>query len=221
MRRGLIICLVAAIMLAAGSASAGMYASLRMTGGGNYYLTNPFYYYYGRQYCCTISEDKGLFDNKELAIGFGDKVQGEISFGFNSKTEAWAWESDRENTDDYKFSSWNVGIAGFYPVAEGDMWRVDAGLRFKYMAMKAENEWAYDRDGTDTYTMNGFSVGPVVRHTWFLADGAIGIGPEVGIKYSSFKTENEWDYSRTESEDGPDITGIDFEYSLRLDFFFN
>jgi hypothetical protein len=225
MRRGLVICLVAAIMLAAGSASAGMYASLRMTGSGNHYMEDPYLIYYpygGRQDVVMVSRDAGLFAGKELAVGFGDKIQGEISFGFDTVTESWEFDDEeRGSTNDFTFTMWNVGVAGFYPIFEGDAWRVDAGLRYKYMSGKYEEAWDSDREDTDTYTMTGWSLAPVVRHLWFLADGAIGIGPEVAIKYSSFKTENEWDISRDDSVDGPEISAIDLEYSLRLDFFFN
>jgi hypothetical protein len=70
----------------------------------------------------------------------------------------------------------------------------------------------------------GFAVGPVVRHTWMILDDKIGIGPEVSLRYTTATSEIEMVYPdmgrTTITEDGPEYTAWDIDYSLRMDFFF-
>lgn len=219
MRRSLGLALVAALLLGAGTASAGVYASLRLTGTGNYNLDS---YTVSRQGGPSLW-DSGLECYKEVAVGFGDKIQGEVSFGFSNLKyeEAIEEESTREDSRAWTENWWTLGAAGYYPIADGKSWTMDAGLRFQYHNASVEySEPVGDTESSSKFGVKGWSVGPVLRHRWLLAGGAIAIGPEIYPKYTSMKSE--WEYSNrdTSTEDGPDISAMDIEYSFRMDFFF-
>lgn len=222
MRRFVILAMLAAVLLGAGTASAGIYASMRLAGTGNYFTWDgPT----GRDYVYDFLWDSGFECYKEVAVGFGDKIQGEVSLGYDNLKYDMEWDETRSNdTETDTYTTMRLGAAGFYPLAEGKSWRMDAGLRFQYQSANTEIEWTSgDVTTTDTYRMSGWSVGPVLRHRWMIADGAMSIGPEIYPKYTSFSTESEHasDARASTTEAGPDITALDIEYSLRMDFYFD
>ncbi len=208
MRRGLVLVTVAAVLLVAGSASAGLYASYRMTGFGNYANLGDWSYLW----------DTGVFNGASVAIGFGEEIQGEVSLGYHS--ESVTEDAEEETRADYEYnpSMMTFGVAGFYPIMQKESMRMDVGLRFEYISLSAETVGGYYGDYTDK--LSGFCVGPVARHQWWLTD-SVAFGPEIYIKYASFTTETEYeDGGSRESVDGPDISGLAIDYSLRLDFMF-
>ena len=220
MRRGLLVGLVVALLLVAGTASAGMYASLRITGNGNYnpYSLIPQMY---KQYYSSLASDTGFFNFKEVAVGFGEELQGEVSIGYS--TFKYSYDSPETRADEELSMTWyTIGLAGFYPVMETENCLIDAGLRFQLHSAKIKDVYDYgDRDEwTDTWSASGWSVGPVIRHHWMLADGAIAIGPEIYPKYSSFSTKYEYENGSSGDSDGPDLSGFAIDYSLRMDFYF-
>lgn len=221
MRRVLMFSVIV-LMLVASTASAEMYASLRVAGTGNY-QNAAWSALYGDRQIGMMPQDSGLFNYKELALGFGDKFKGEVSFGFS--TLKYEWEEDLEARDTETISTnwYTIGLAGMYEVMETENATIDVGLRFQWHNSKIEESYEYRADETYSFTASGWSIGPMIKHEWMLADGAIGIGPEVYIKYTNLSTEYkaEWEETRASAtEDGPDIIGWDVEYSLRMDFYF-
>jgi hypothetical protein len=226
MRRGLVLCLVLAIMVAAGTASAEVYASLRLVGNGNFFLRGSLL----EDGTLSIVNDSGVYTAKEVAIGFGDTFQGEVSFGFDSltATEEDVWIDDLyEEVDEFEESSgsWWVGAAGFYEVLATRNATVDVGLRFQYLG--ASTKVTITDEGSEgelKFEAKGWSVGPVLRHTWMLFDDKIGVGPEVSLRYTSATSElttSSSDRPRASvTEDGPEYKAWDIDYSLRMDFFF-
>jgi len=230
MRRGFALCLVLAIMVAAGTASADVYASLRVVGNGNFFLAGSLL----DDSALAIMHDSGVYMAKEVALGFGNTFQGEIAFGFDSLKATQQdvpvdmGEMDID-VDDFEETSgsWWIGVAGFYKVLATQNAKVDVGLRFQYIGAHSSSsliDEEYDLDEEIKFTAKGWAVGPVVRHTWMIFDDKIGIGPEVSLRYTTATTEIEMTSSggnrATVSEDGPEYTAWDVDYSLRMDFFF-
>jgi hypothetical protein len=228
MRRGLVLCLVLAIMVAAGTASAEVYASLRLVGNGNFFLRGSLL----DDGTLEIVNDSGVYTAKEVALGFGETFQGEVSFGFDSLTatqkDVGVWMDDEYvEVDEFEESagSWWIGAAGFYEVLATQNATIDAGLRFQYLGASTK---ATVKDGGEEgelkFEAKGWSVGPVVRHTWMLFDDKIGIGPEVSLRYTSATSEFTTSYTgglrASVTEDGPEYKAWDIDYSLRMDFFF-
>jgi hypothetical protein len=228
MRRVLVLCVVLAIMVAAGTASAGLYASLRVVGNGNWFLRGSL----AEGGALELVNDSGVYTAKEVAVGFGDKVQGEVAFGFDSITatqedvEVWIDDTYVEvDETEEKASSWWVGAAGFYKILETQNASVDLGVRFQYLGASVSGTLTDDGSEMEMkFEATGWAVGPVVRHTWMLADGTIGIGPEVSLRYTSATSEFTTTYPdgarASVTEDGPEYKAWDIDYSLRMDFFF-
>lgn len=220
MRRALVAGVVVAVMLVACSASAQMYASLRMTGTGNYDLLSSMMWGMYRPIYGIGPVDQGIFNHKELALGFGDEFQGEVSVGFSTFKYTWEDEGETRFDEELAFNWFTLGAAGFYQILETEHSTVDFGVRFQWHSAKIEDD--YSEDYSDAYKVSGWSIGPVLRHNWELADGAITIGPEIYPKYTSLSSEYEETYPGrgTSTEDGPNVTAFDIDYSLRLDFHF-
>ena len=204
MRRTLVFGLVVALMVIAGTASAGTYASLRMTGQANYVPYNTLEYYLS---------DTGTFGAKEVAIGFGDDLQGEVSLGYNSITLKPEDNGERDD-DEITASMLTLGLAGFYPIYQTPNVRLDLGARFQYMSWKLEGPYMYRADYEATFS--GWALGAVARHQWMLTD-AIAIGPEIYLKYLSLTAEEDYTVGADQSTD---ISGFGIDYSLRFDFMF-
>ncbi len=212
MHRGLVLCLVALLMVSAGVASAETYVSLRFAGNGSYlHSSGPLY-------------DAGLFTYRELAVGFGDEIQGEVSLGWNALTQTWD-ESDsgafRDNDEEETWSALVFGVAGFYPIMDGSSYRVDVGARFQFVS--GSETWTWEpTDQENTESLSGWTFGPLVRGAWQLGDLPVTFGPEACLKYSSLTYLDE----RTQNgdvyfEDEYDISGFNIDYSFRLDFHFD
>lgn len=228
MRRGLVLCVVLAIMVAAGTASAGLYASLRVVGNGNFFLRGSVM----EEGALELVNDSGVYTAKEVAVGFGDTFQGEVAFGFDTLTatqkdvDVWIDDAYVEVDEaEEKAGSWWVGAAGFYRVFETQNASVDLGLRFQYLGANVTGTLTDEGSEIEMkFDATGWAVGPVVRHTWMLADGKIGIGPEVSLRYTSATSEISTKYPdggrTTVTEDGPEYKAWDMDYSLRMDFFF-
>ncbi len=213
MHRGITLVLVAALLLVAGTASAGMYASFRTGGVGNYGLQDMM-----------MVHDSGLFNYNEVALGFGEEFVGELSIGYASQKATWEAEEgypDRADDVEMDVSLLRFGVAGYYPTFETENATVLLGLRFQYLMDAASGPAMGGRSSYEySYDLSGFSLGPVARHQWWLTD-SVAIGPEIYLKYTSLTLDYE------ETCDGEvcydcseDISGLAIEYSLRLDFFF-
>jgi hypothetical protein len=218
MHRVLFVTLVAAALLIAPTASAGMYTGLRLVGAGN------------ANGDLEILDDAGFFTAREFVLGFGDKIQGEFGFGFDNMSVECACDDEiiperiiSEDKGTYSFMSF--AIAGFYPVAgEVDGNRIDIGMRFSYMSAKSKYEGGYGvRDDFETeYGTSGWSIGPVMRARWMCANDRLGIGPEVALKYGSYTlTEKGKYWGDPYDEPDGDVSTWNLEYSLRFDFFFD
>jgi hypothetical protein len=215
-------------MVVAATASADVYASLRIVGNGNFFLRGSLM----EDGALEMVNDSGLYMAKEVAIGFGDTFQGEVALGFDSLTatqkDVTIWMDDEYfEVDEAEESSstWWVGAAGFYKVLETQNAKVDVGLRFQYLSAHSGvtlSEGGYDVEMN--FDASGFAIGPVVRHTWMIFDDTVGIGPEVSLRYTTATSEIEMvypDMARASlTEDGPEYTAWDIDYSLRMDFFF-
>jgi len=211
MHRGLVLCLVALLMVSAGVASAETYLGLRFGGYGNYiHASGPMW-------------DAGLFTYREFAVGFGDKIQGEVSLGWNTVNQTWddPDEVDLRGNEEDSASALVFGVAGFYPIMDGSSYRVDAGARLQFL--NYTNTWTWDpTDQEDTTKFSGWSFGPLVRGAWELGDLPVTFGPEACLKYTSLT----YTYERAQNGDifydeEVDASGFSIDYSFRLDFHFD
>lgn len=219
MHRMIVALLVAATLLIAPAASAELYTGLRLTGMGN--LTGDM----------ELIEDSGFYTYREFVVGFGDEIQGEVSFGYNSLTideqvDEQVEEEGRFSccgTDTY--SAMMFGIAGFYPLQQTKSFRLDGGLRFQYYSMKYTWEdieyTRYDPD-TEEIAVGGWAVGPVARAQWRVAGGKVGIGPEIYLKYGNYTVTEKGTYcDEPYEEEDEHITSWNLDYSFRADFYFD
>jgi len=220
MRRALAVGVIVVVMLVACSASAQMYASLRMTGTGNYDIISSMMMSMYRPMYGIGPCDTGLFNYKEVALGYGEEFQGELSFGFSTFKYTWEEQGEYRFDQELSFNWFNIGIAGFYEILETENSTVDFGLRFQWHSASINDD--YSEDYSDKWSASGWSIGPVFRHNWALADGAITIGPEIYPKYTSVTSEIESTFPGrdTQTSDGPKATAFDIDYSLRMDFHF-
>ncbi len=215
MHRAIVALLVAATLLIAPAASAELYTGLRLTGMGN--INGDM----------ELMGDSGFLTYREFVVGFGDEIQGEVSFGFDSMTvEEQVDEEDdgRFYYDKETYSAMMFGLAGFYPLKLTPSFRFDGGLRFQYYSVKYSSEEEYARSSTNTedIAIGGWAVGPVARAQWRVAGGKIGIGPEIYLKYGSYTVTSEETYGG-EQYDRPDekVSAWNLDYSLRADFYFD
>jgi len=194
MRRGLMVALVAGMMLVACAAQAEMYGSLRFAGPMNM---------------------------KEFAIGMqSGSLGGEISVGY-----AKGSITDLDNIDEEldgvepELSIMSFGGTLFMQIAGDDRYGFDVGVRYQYLSFggKITIPDMETRDEELEAKLSGWSAGPLLRGRWMLVEDSIAIGPEIYFKYSSYSTELE---AMGDSVDGPGATGMELEYSLRMDFYF-
>ncbi len=209
MHRGLVLCLVALLMVSAGVASAETYLGLRFGGNGN------FEYADGGPMC-----DSGWFTHREFVVGFGDEFQGEASLGWSSWNESYDPSEGGSRAD--VETSWSVmhfGVAGFYPMMEGSSYRVDVGGRFQYHSGTITSDnYIYVREDEHEQKLSGWTVGPLLRGSWWLGDLPLTFGPEVFVKYTSLTyTDVRGEYYDEEY----DVSAFDIDYSFRLDFHFD
>ncbi len=209
MRRGLVLCMAVVLVLAAGTASAKIYTGLRFTGNGNYDLGYSKYW------------DSGFTTSREFAVGFGDEFQGEVALGFGKMN--WVvddYEEPSRNNDEESWGWHSFGLAGFYPIMEGSIYRIDAGGRFTYYSSSHIDTWE-PTEQEWTQEFSGWSFGPLVRGSWQLGSSPIMIGPEVCLKYTklTYLKESIAHGEVCDSEEY-DISGFSVDYSFRADFYF-
>jgi len=222
MHRVLFVTLIAAALLIAPAASAETYVGMRLLGDGTFNGDlEPI-------------PDAGFYTAREFVVGFGDEIQGEFGFGFDTVSTEYKGD-DEEHPDrdfDYfdkvSYKLMTLSLAGFYPIQGGaGENRIDVGLRFRYLSASWEDVTDYyGRDDDlekNEYGVSGWSIGPVMRAQWRCCNDRIGIGPEIGIKYGSYTKTQTYTYPGSEPSDSPDhsISGWTLDYSLRFDFFFD
>ena len=190
------------IVLATSTASAGMYGSLRYA---------------------------GTFNFKEFAFGTqSEKLGAEVAVGYTRATITdldlvMDLIGDIETLDDTvpepDITIMSLGAAVFFTMADNSQYSFDLGARAQYMSMSLSMDVPEEEERSDTVeaSLSGISFGPVLRGRWYLADGALAIGPEIYPKYTMYSTEVS---VGSESQDGPGLNVIDLEYSMRLEFYF-
>lgn len=194
MRRGLMVALVVGVMLVACAAQATTYASLRFAGPLNM---------------------------KEFAIGMqSGTLGGEVALGYakGSLTDLDNLSEDLDGVEP-ELSIMSLGGTLFMQIMGTSDYGFDVGVRYQYMSFggKITIPDMMTRDEELKATLSGWAAGPLLRGRWYLVDDSIAIGPEIYFKYSSYSTELE---AMGESLDGPGATGMELEYSLRMDFYF-
>ncbi len=188
------------IVLAASSASADMYGALRYA---------------------------GMFNLKEFAFGTqSEKLGAEIAVGY---TKATISDLDLimdliggigvldEAVPEPDITIMSLGGAVFFTMADNSQYSFDLGARAQYLSMALSVEIPEIRADEVKASITGLSFGPVLRGRWYLADGAMAIGPEIYPKYTMYSTSVEL---AGDSTDGPGMNVIDLEYSLRMEFYF-
>lgn len=200
MRRGLVLVVVAALVLAFGTANAQMYGSLRYA---------------------------GTFNLKEFAFGMQAGAVGvEASVGYSKYTlteleGALGLLELREDSWEPSLTIMSLGAAGFFQIAGDANYAFDVGARIQYISMTVDlGEMALRGDDTIEASLSGFAYGPVLRGRWFLVQDKLAIGPEIYGKISSLGTSVTVFGEETEDEDMPNINTMELEYSLRMDFYF-
>lgn len=220
MRRCLLLCVVAVLIVAASSASAQWHVGMRMVGTGNYF---PFMVAASGDDPIP-NVDTGIFGYKEFIVGYGETIYGEASFAYSDLTSTFT-EDDEEYESGLDW--WYFGVSGFYTLMESNAYDVSLGVRYQYGSSTLSADYGSVEgmpvsDASLTGTTSQFSV--PIRFNWFLADGMFAIGPEVAFKYTTGSTELEYTPMETGREtvtvDGPEYTGMDTEYSLNLMFMF-
>ncbi len=219
MRRSMVLCLVAIVLLVASSASAQWYAGLRLAGSSA--VPEIECYRNGSSY------DHGLFDYTEMIFGYDmEKFDVEVSFGYDRATESYEppdGGGERQYPYEASVSRYTFGMTGFYNVVAPNSFSFDAGLRFQL------DSWDYEYDENDlgrtdytkTEKISGWAAGPVFRGRLWFADDCLALGPEVYVKYSSQTLTEELDYGRgSREEHETDMTAFNVEYAVRLDFLF-
>jgi hypothetical protein len=191
MKRFAVIALLV-IVLAASTASADMYGSLRYAGTFNF---NEFAF-------GTQSERFGA----EIALGYTKATLTDLDA-----------LGDIGLTGEPDLTIMSVGAAVFFTMADNSQYSVDIGGRVQYASYSISMEMPEVRADDASASLTGMSFGPVLRGRWYLADGAMAIGPEIYPKYTAYSTNVE---AAGDSADGPGLNVIDLEYSMRLEFYF-
>jgi hypothetical protein len=230
MRRVLLVCLVAAMVLTAGTASAQWNLGMRMVGTGNYFPYLPIMQVMQSEsegpggIPSMIVADVGLFGYKEFVVGYRtDALCVEGSFAYDKFGSEWK-NAEIAQDSEYDLSWWYAGGAVFYSFRQGNGYDASVGFRYQYGASELtyveRDVEVRDLDFSITGTSTQFSV--PIRFMWRPGDGKFAIGPEVAFKYTTGSTE----YEISEGEgsaltfDGPEYTGFDTEYSLMMKFMF-
>jgi len=182
------------IVLAASTASANMYGSLRYA---------------------------GMFNLKEFAFGTqSEKFGAELAVGYSKITLTDLDNLGLEDMPDPDATLMTLGGAVFFTMAENSQYALDLGGRVQYVSMKLAVEIPdieLSSDNEMSISASAMTFGPVLRGRWYLADGAMAIGPEIYPRYQMWSTKGEMG---SESADGPGANVLDIEYSLRMEFYF-
>jgi hypothetical protein len=229
MRRVLLFCLVAAMVLGAGTASAQWNVGLRMVGTGNYFPYLPIMQAMQDEGLGMgmVVADVGLFGYKEFIVGYrADALCFEGSFAFDKFGSEWTVDTDEIReivTIEDDLTWWYAGGAIFYSFMQGEGYNAGVGFRYQYGASDLTHTEPYglreDVEYSITGTTSQFSV--PIRFMWRPGGGKFAIGPEVAFKYMTGSTEYEMSMGgQSQSIDGPEYTGFDTEYSLMMKFMF-
>jgi len=191
-------------------ARADLYAGVRFPGEQNYFAD------------AVGLNDSGNFSRREVIIGYGDGIQGELTLGFGSlKGEVDTPEEEERGgfSSDMEASEFTLGVAGFYPLHQGQWYRIDGGLRFTYTTCSGESDIPAARgDNTHSLDCSGFSIGPTVRGRWMITD-YVALGPELTLKFTSLECDEEWVYGgETASEIGSSFSAWGLDCAVRLEF---
>ncbi len=191
------------IVLAASTASADMYGSLRYAG-----MFNLKEFAFGSQ-----SEKLGF----EVAVGYTKASLGDLDILGDILDDIEVMSDDMPEPD---LTIMSLGAAVFFTMADNSQYSFDLGARAQYLSIALATELPDEvlrSDDEMEISLTGLSFGPVLRGRWYLADGAIAIGPEIYPKYTMYSTEAS---QGSDSSDGPSLNVIDLEYSLRMEFYF-
>ncbi len=185
------------IVLAASTASADMYGSLRYA---------------------------GMFNLKEFAFGTqSEKFGAEVAVGYSKITLTDLENLGMDELEDMPepdATLMTLGAAVFFTMTENSQYAFDLGARAQYVSMSLSMELPeieLSSEDEMSISASALTFGPVLRGRWFLADGAMAIGPEIYPRFQMWSTEGEMG---SDSSDGPGASVIDLEYSLRMEFYF-
>ncbi len=185
------------VVVAASTASADMYGSLRLAN-----VLNMKEFALGTQ-----SESLGL----EVAVGYTKATLTDLeNIGMD----------EFEDLSDPGITLMSLGAAVFFTMTENSQYAFDIGARAQYLSMSIDAELPeieLSSDDEMSLTASALTFGPVLRGRWYLADGAMAIGPEIYPRFQMWSTEAEMG---GDSSDGPGMNIIDLEYSLRMEFYF-
>lgn len=212
MRRILIIALV---LLMASAASAQWYLGVKLAGTADDEVLFEGWYW---DRDMLSGDNDGIIDNSQIILGYGlDAMDVELSLGYSKETLKYDDPSGGRYDEEMNYSKYVLGLTGFYHLTGNETVALDAGLRFQ---LEGET-WDYE-ESMSRYKwedkLSGWAAGPVFRGRWYLGDGGLALGPEVFFKYTSKTYEEDYDSSRADYE--LDVSGMGFEYALRLDFMF-
>lgn len=219
MRRVLLFCLVAAMVFAAGSASAQWSLGMRLVGTGNYFPYLPLMQAMGEDGGMIVA-DAGIFGYKEFAVGYrSDKLCFEGNFAYDKFGSTF---TDEDGDYENDLTWWYLGGTALYNFMQGEGYTAGAGIRLQYGASEMSYVYPYTRADVEEKLKGSttqFSV--PFRFMWRPGGGKFAIGPEIAFKYTSGTTEYEQSMGgQSQSMDGPEYSGFDTEYSLMMKFMF-
>ena len=215
MRRAFLFCLVAMMVFAAGTASAQWSLGMRLVGTGNYFPYLPIMQAMNEESPLVVA-DVGIFGYKEFAIGYrADKLCLEGNFAYDKFGSTFEFEGTDFESD---LTWWYGGATVLYSFMQGEGYSGSAGIRFQYGASEMLRSMG-PMEETFSGTTTQFSL--PFRFMWRPGGGNFAVGPEVAFKYTTGTSEYEaTDGVDTMTEDGPEYTGFDTEYSLMMKFIF-
>jgi hypothetical protein len=220
MRRVVLLGLVAVVVLAAGSASAQWSLGMRMVGTGNYFPYLPLMQAIAEDGGMIVA-DAGLFGYKEFIVGYDTGTLClEGSFAYDNFGSTFTDESGDYEND---LTWWYGGASVLYKFMTGQTYDVSGGVRFQYGSsqVKFTHPPVLREDVEETLKGNSTQFSVPIRFMWMPGDGNFAIGPEVAFKYTTGSTEYEVSQGgQSFSQDGPEYTGFDTEYSLVMKFMF-
>lgn len=211
MRSRMLLAVVTVLMLLAFTANGEFYAGIRFPGAQNYFSD------------VTGLQDSGDFSRREIIIGYGDRIQGEITLGFGTLSGEVETSDGEKNafSGDVELHDFSFGVAGYYPVMQREWYRIDAGLRLSFMSCNDERDVPVGRQES-VYSLgcSGMTIGPTIRGRWMITD-YIALGPEATLKYKTLSCDEQWTHEGDVIEDKESSFGAwGLDYAVRLEFMF-
>ena len=150
MRRVFLFCLVAAMVFAAGTASAQWNLGMRLVGTGNYFPYLPIMQAMGDEGGMVVA-DAGIFGYKEFMVGYrADKLCFEGSFAYDKFGSTFA----EENGDvEDNLTWWYAGGTVLYNFMKGEGYSAGAGVRFQYGASDMTHIAPYERVDAEIHAL--------------------------------------------------------------------